>query len=196
MARLVIVTVLLLCAGEAAAQAPSPQQGAGRGHFGAPVLKYTAIRGQGAVMLGGRGGWNVSPSLVLGFGAYGTMTEVDAAPGVVPEVSYPLDVKLETFGFDVEYAVHPAAPLHLTLGAFLGGGANHYYKDGTNEQEGETDFMLVLEPSVGVERELTGWLHLNLAASYRLVGGVEQAGLEAGDLMGPSAALAAKIGRF
>jgi len=196
MSRLMIVVMLLLAAREAAAQGQPPREGSGNGHFGAPVLKVTTIRDQGAVMLGGRGGWNVSPSLVLGFGAYGTMTEVDAAPGVMPAASYALDVKIETFGFDMEYAVRPAAPTHLTLTAFVGGAANHYYKDGTNEQEGETDFMLVLEPSVGVERRVTRWLHLNLAASYRLLGGVEQAGLQAGDLQGPSAVLAAKIGRF
>jgi hypothetical protein len=49
---------------------------------------------------------------------------------------------------------------------------------------------------VGVERRVNGWLHLNLAVSYRLVSGVEQPGLENGDLNGPGVALAVKFGRF
>lgn len=196
MERFAIAAVLLLGAAEVAAQGSSSGEGSGSGRFAAPVVRYTTIRSQAALMFGGRGGWSVSPSLVLGFGAYGTLTEVDAAPGAMPGVSYPLDVKLETFGFDAEYAVRPAAPTHLTIAASVGGAANHYYKDGTREQEGETDFMLLLEPSVGVEQRVARWLHLNLAVSYRLVRGVEQVGLGAGDLRGPSAVLAAKLGRF
>jgi hypothetical protein len=196
MRRLVIAIAVLLCAGEAAAQEPSSDGSTGGRHFGAPVLKYTTIRDQKALMFGGRGGWNVSPTLVLGIGAYGTLTEVDADEGVVPAAPGPLDVKLETFGFDVEYAPDPGAPTHLTFTAFLGGAANHYYKDGTNDQHGETDFSLLLEPSVGVEQRVTAWLHLNLSVSYRLMGGVEQVGLKPGDFQVASAALAAKFGRF
>jgi hypothetical protein len=147
-------------------------------------------------MLGGRGGWYVTPSVLLGAGLYGTMTEVDAADGAVPEAPSPLDVKFESFGFDLEYAARPAAPTHLTLNAFLGGAAARYVKDGSDAQEGETDFMLLLEPAVGVERRVTDWLHLNLALSYRLVSGVEQPRLTDGDFDGAAAVLAVKFGRF
>jgi hypothetical protein len=160
------------------------------------VLKYTTIQGQATLMLGGRAGWNVSPTLVVGFGGYGTLTEVDAPEGAVPGAPTLLDVKLETFGFDVEYAPHPESPTHLTFTAFLGGAASHYYKDGTNDQHGETDFMVLLEPSVGVERRVTDWLHLNLSASYRVLGGLEQTGLAPGDFQVASVALAVKLGRF
>jgi hypothetical protein len=147
-------------------------------------------------MFGGRGGWNVTPSLLLGGGGNGTMTEVDARDGAVPDAPGPLDVKFESFGFDLEYAVRPTAPTHLTLSALFGGAAAHYMRDKTDEQHGETDFMLLLEPAAGVERRVTDWLHLNLAVSYRLVSGVEQPGLEDGDFIGAAAALAVKFGRF
>ena len=197
MRRYVIVLMLLLFAAETMAQDQSAPRGtSGRGHFGAPVIKYTVLRDQGAVMFGGRGGWNVTPSLVLGGGLYGTMTEVDAREDAVPDAPGPLDVKFESFGFDLEYAAHPAAPTHLTLHAFFGGAAARYVRDKTNEQHGETDFMLLLEPAVGVERRVTDWLHLNLAVSYRLVSGVEQPGLGNSDINGASAALAVKLGQF
>ena len=196
MRQLAIVVMLALAATEAVAQDQTPRQEARGGYFGAPVVRWTTIRDQGAMMLGGRGGWNVTSSLLLGGGLYGTMTEIDAPQGAVPDAPGPLDVKFESFGLDLEYAAHRAAPTYLTLNVFFGGGAAHYVRDKTVEQHGETDFMLLLEPAVGIERRITNWLHVNLAVSYRLVSGVEQPGLEDGDFNGPDAALAVKFGRF
>jgi hypothetical protein len=48
------------------------------GGFGGPVLKVTSINGENAVMIGGRGGWIINHSLVLGGGGYGLVTEVKA----------------------------------------------------------------------------------------------------------------------
>jgi hypothetical protein len=197
MSRLVVAAMVFLFVGEVEAQHPASQQESQRGgYFGAPVLKYTSIRGQGALMLGGRGGWNLTPSVVLGGGAYGTVTEIDARERVMPEAPGPLDVKLETFGIDVEYAPRPASPTHVTFTLFTGGAAAHNVNDETKDQEGETDFIFLLEPSAGVERRLTDSVHFNLALSYRLVSGVEQPGLSAGDLQGASAVLALKWGKF
>jgi hypothetical protein len=193
----VIGIVLFLSLTAAVAQDHTPQQGAGkRGHFGAPVVKYTVLRDQGAVMFGGRGGWNPTPSLLIGGGVYATVSEVDARGGVIPETPGPIDLKFDSFGFDLEYAHHPTAPTHLTLTMFFGGAAARYAKDKTDEQQGETDFMLLLEPAVGVERRITDRFHLNLAVSYRWVNDVDQPGLEEGDLKGAAAILAAKFGQF
>jgi hypothetical protein len=179
----------------ATGQTPQPSAG-GKGYFGAPVVAYTLVGDQGAVMFGGRGGWNVSPSLLVGFGVHGTITEVDAPDGALPDSLGPMDVKFESFGLDLEYAVKPEAPTHLTLGASLGGAAAHYTQETTGEQYGETDFLLLFQPAVGVERRVNGWLHLNLAGSYRLVRGAEQPGLRNCDINGPAVALAFKVGRF
>ncbi len=197
MRKIAILTTLLLVAATSSAQEQTPQPvKKARSYFGAPVIKYTVISKQAAVMAGGRGGWNLNPSLVVGFGAYGTMRGVDLRVPTVPGASGPLDIKFETFGLELEYSPHPAARTRLTLGSFFGGGASHYVRNGTTEQHGETDFMLVLEPAVGVQQRVTDWLHLNLALAYRLVGGAEQPGMEARDLNGPVASLAVKLGRF
>jgi hypothetical protein len=192
-----IAIVLLLTATGAAAQDEAPRQGTGgRGYFGAPVVRWTTVREQGVVMFGGRGAWNVSPSFLIGGSLYGTMSEIDAPQGVIPDSPGPLDVKFENFGIDLEYVPQPKAPTHLTVGVFIGGGAGHYVRDKTHEQHGETDFMLLLEPAVGVEQRVVDWIHLNLAASYRMVSGAELPGLADGDFNGGSAALAVKCGRF
>jgi hypothetical protein len=197
MRQIVVVLMLLLPAASAVAQDPkAPDTVSEKCRFGAFVVKYIVIRDQGAIMLGGRGGWNVTSSLLLGGGMYGTLNGVDAREDAVPDAPGRLDVKFESFGFDLEYAVRPAAPTHLTLTAFLGGAADRYVRHKTDQQHGETDFMTLFEPALGVERRITGWLHLNLGVSYRLTSEVEQQGLEDGDFNGTAVALAVDLGRF
>lgn len=195
--RRLLMAIMVLLPVEAVAHDQAPRHGEERGgYFGAPVVKWTVLRDQGAGMFGGYGGWYVTPSLMIGGGAYGTMTEVDAPTAAVADAPGPLDVKLESFGVDLEFANRPAAPTHMTLGARIGGAAIHYVRNRTSEQHGETDFALLLEPSVGVERRVSEWLHLHFAVSYRLVNGAEQPGLDNKDLMGPAAALSVRLGRF
>jgi len=193
MRRFLILAALLSIPVQAKPQDPElPEPQSGRSYFGAPVLKVTKLGDQGAVMFGGRGAWAVAPTLFLGFGLYGTLSEVDAP---VTGPTGPLDLKLETFGLEMEYAVPRGAPTRFTLTAFLGGGAARYVRDKTDSQDGETDFMLLLEPAVGVQQRIANWMHVNVAASYRLVGSVEQAGLRGEDLRGPAAGLTVKLGR-
>jgi hypothetical protein len=57
MRLILVILILALSAVGAVAQDQSARDGASeRSHFGAVVVKYTMIRGQGAIMLGGRGG--------------------------------------------------------------------------------------------------------------------------------------------
>jgi hypothetical protein len=159
------------------------------------VLEYTRLGGQDALVLGGRGGWYVTRTFVVGGGLYGTVTEVDA-PGAQVNAPGPLDMKLERFGLELEYHVGPTAPTHLTFGGFIGGAALRHVRDGTNDQHGETDFLFGLAPAVGVERAVTRWMHLNLSISYRFVIGAEPPGPGERRLRGPAAASALKLGRF
>jgi len=192
-----LVTMMLLLASYCSAQdQESRNDETEMSYFGAPVVKWTVIRDQSAVMIGGRGGWNITSSILVGGGLYGTIKNVDAPEGAVPDAPGRLDIKLETFGFDVEYAVRPTAPTHMTLGMFLGGGADHYVQHDTGQQFGETDFILFVEPGIGVDHRLTDGVHLNLAVSYRMVSGVDQPGLENSDFNGMAVALAVKLGRF
>lgn len=179
----------------AAQEMPGKSTG-GSSYFGAPVLKYTVIRDQGVVMAGGRGGWNITPSFLIGAGIYTNLSEVNAPEGALPYLTGPLDLKFDTFGLELEYAHRPASQMYFTLGMFLGGGAVRFVKDKTNEQQDETDIAALLEPSAGLEWKITDWLHLHLAASYRFVFGVDQPGLKDKDFTGPAVSFAAKIGRF
>ena len=171
-----------------------------RGGFGAPVVKFTAINQQSALMLGGRGGWIINHSLALGGGGYAVVNEVNAPQGALP-LEGPLDIEFSYGGFELEYVIHPNSLWHYSLYTLLGGGAANYVKDEgpvaeSNEQAGETDFMWVLEPAVCAELNVTKWFHLNGGVSYRIVSGVGQEKLKEGDFNGFTATLTFKFGNF
>lgn len=48
------------------------------GGFGGPVVKVTSINGESAVFVGGRGGWIINHTFVLGGAGYGLVTNVNA----------------------------------------------------------------------------------------------------------------------
>lgn len=89
------------------------------GGFGGPVVKFTSVNGQAAVMFGGRGGWIIDHSLLLGGGAYSVASEVDAPAGVLP-LEGPLDVEFGYIGFEIEYVVRPMTLWHYSYYLFLG----------------------------------------------------------------------------
>ncbi|RPH38121.1 hypothetical protein EHM92_00845, partial [bacterium] len=77
LSRTVIVSLLLLfIAGIARAQEEETLLGGGfeSGGYGGPVVKFTNVKGEFAVMAGGYGGWLINHSFMLGGGGYGLVT--------------------------------------------------------------------------------------------------------------------------
>lgn len=168
--------------------------------FGGPVVKYTFVHNQRAAMVGGRGGWIIDHSLVIGGGGYAVATEVDAPAGVLPPEG-PLDIEFAYGGLELEYIIDPKSLGHVSFYTLLGGGAINYVKDvgpvnRSNQQAGETNFMFVVEPAVNAEVNVTTWFRLNAGVSYRFVSGVSQPGLKNSDFSGLAATLAFKFGTF
>jgi hypothetical protein len=195
-----VITLFVFAAGGAAQEQTLIKGNFETGGFGAPVVKVTTIKDQSAVMIGGRGGWIINHSLVLGGGAYGVVNEVDAPEGALPEQG-PLDIEFGYGGFEMEYIVRPESLMHFGTYILIGGGATNYVKDvgpvtESNEQVGETDFLFVLEPAVNGELNVTTWFRLNAGVSYRVVAGVNQVGLKNSDFSGVAASLTLKFGKF
>ena len=170
------------------------------GLFGGPVVKFTSINDQSAVMVGGRGGWVINHSFVIGGGGYGVVTEVDAPAGVMPEEG-PLDIELGYGGFELEYIIRPNSLAHFSVYTFIGCGSARYVKDvgpvtESNEQVGESDLVFVLEPALNGELNVTKWFRLNAGVSYRLVNGIDLEGLKDSDFSGMAATLTLKFGTF
>ena len=195
-----VIMLFAFAAGAAAQEQTLIKDDFEKGGFGGPVVKYTSVYGQSAVMFGGRGGWIINHSLVLGGGGYAVATEVDAPAGVLPEQG-PLDIEFGYGGFELEYIIHPKSLGHFSIYTLIGGGDNHYIKDvgpvtKSKQTTGESDFVFVLEPAVNGELNITTWFRLNAGVSYRLVTGVHQEGLQNSDFSNIAAILTFKFGKF
>ena len=201
MRYLIFFIVLITFISESAAQEETlVKSDTESGGFGAPVLKYTSIYGQNALMIGGRGGWIINHSFVIGGGGYGTVTEVDAPEGIFPELG-PLDLKLEYGGFELEYILNPKSLAHFSFYILIGGGSIKFSKDAGSHDEGDhtvgpDDFVFVMEPAINGEMNITDWFHINAGVSYRIITDVEQEQLENSDFSGVTGNLTFKFGSF
>ena len=170
------------------------------GGFGGPVVKFTTINGQAAILVGGRGGWICDHSLVIGGGGYAVVNEINAPKEALP-LEGPLDIEFGYLGFELEYVFHPASMAHYSLSLLIGGGGTNFVKDvgpvaRSNEQVGETAFMFILETAANAEINVTSWFRLNAGVSYRIAAGVVQEELKNRDFTGIGATLTLKFGTF
>jgi len=170
------------------------------GGFGGLVLKYTSIYNQGTLLVGGRGGWIINHSFVIGAGGYGTVTEIDAPSGIFP-MQDPLDLYFGYGGIELEYIFNPLALGHFSVYLLIGGGSTffasglgHYDED--HNRIGGEDLIFVLEPAVNGELNITNWFHISAGVSYRIITDVEQPQLENSDFSGVSGNLTFKFGSF
>ncbi len=165
------------------------------GGFGGPALKITRINGEGAVLVGGRGGWIINHSFVLGGGGYGLANAISAK---VPDLQNGFrHVDLGYGGLEVEYIAASDRLVHLSFGLLVGGGGVRYKDENTMEDHRSMDGFFVAEPSLTIDLNITRFFRLGAGASYRYVNGISSSGVTSdADLSGPSAMLILKFGKF
>jgi hypothetical protein len=164
------------------------------GGFGGPVLKVTSINGENAVMIGGRGGWIINHSLVLGGGGYGLVTEVKAKK----TDSLRQYVEMGYGGLEIEYITASNDLLHLSMGLLVGAGGIGYKHTDNNDfmDSHKNNSFFVLEPSVSANLNVTHSFRIAAGVSYRYVSGLKSIVSTNADLSGPSAILTLKFGKF
>jgi hypothetical protein len=174
-----------------------PQQNDG-GAFGAPVIKFTSIGGQNATLVGGRFGWVIDESIVLGGGFYGLTSKVKT--NVIDPVSGQ-DVLLgfNCGGLELEYIFLSDSKIHASLDMFFAGGGLTYSVH--DKSVAHTNYysqdLLLWEPQANIEFEITDWFHLDAGVSYRIITSYDiMYGISKDDLKGISALLTFKFGRY
>jgi hypothetical protein len=164
------------------------------GGFGAPVWKLTTLNGETVGLTGGRGGWIINHTIVLGGGGYSTIH--DAAMALVnPANNEKLFLRMEYSGFEIEYIHHSSKLIHWTAYALVGSGKLEI-REHKPERTFSKDNFILGDASLNFELNAVKWCRLNVGAGYRLVSGVDAPGIENKDISGPEAHVTVKFGKF
>jgi hypothetical protein len=167
------------------------------GGYGAPVISYTQVAGEDSVLVGARGGWVINHQLVIGGGGFGLANRLAPPSGLMPN---PDDYRLN-FGYGglwVEYLIAPMQLVHGSVGTLIGAGALSVdaERNGVSPRNAYSDPLFVLDPAAAVEVNVSRLVRVGLEARYRIVRGVDLAGLGDGDLSGFALGGVVKIGVF
>jgi hypothetical protein len=145
------------------------------GGFGALVVKLGNIDNQLGVIAGGRGGWVINKTFVLGGGGYGyTNASYYNGSSNAPDTNFAFGYG----GLELEYLYEANRVVHGTFLLHIGGGGFTVFRmyedsfDHHNTDNLYTAACFVLEPAVTVEVNILTWLRLQLGAGYRMVTGL------------------------
>jgi hypothetical protein len=164
------------------------------GGFGGPVVRVTSINGESAVLVGGRGGWIINHSFVLGGAGYGLVTNVNAKNAD----SVHQFIEMGYGGLDLEYIASSNNLFHFSLELLIGGGGIGFKvgnDDGLNTYRTMKGFFVV-EPSIHANLNVTHFFRIAGGVSYRYVSGLISPVSTNADLSGFSAGLTLKFGKF
>ena len=187
----VALLLLLITSGSSA-------QGFESSAFGAPVIRYTSLIGQNSIILGGKFGWVINKSIVLGGGFYGLASEVrtnykDALSG------QSLALGFNFGGLEFEYIFLPGSAVHGSIGMLFAGGGLYFSVPDKSVPHNSyfSQDLLVWEPSLNIEFNTLSWLHTDLNFSYRIISSFrENYGIAKKDLTGPSVGIIFKLGAY
>ncbi len=164
------------------------------GGFGAPVVKFTEIDSRFGVLVGGRGGWIINGSVVIGGGGYG-LANVANFEHLMNGAGDPGELEMGYGGLELGYVHRPDKVVHVSLGLLIGAGGLTWNPDGRSGA-GADDAFFVAEPELAVVLNATTFLRAALGVSYRLTRDVELFDLRDADLSGFAAVVALKFGSF
>lgn len=199
-----LITTIMIFAGQAFAQEKT-LIGSGEvsnGGFGGPVVKYVQIKGEPGVLVGGRGGWIINHTFVLGGGGYGLVNDIksDNPPYLYQGTWYNTYLNFGYGGVELEYIFQSDDLLHFSVYSLIGGGdisyRNEMFNDHGMNWDSNNDAFFVFEPAINAELNVISFMRIDAGVSYRFIGGVNFDAIKNSDLAGPSASLTFKFGTF
>ncbi len=165
------------------------------GGFGGPVLKIGPMKGTTGVLVGGRGGWIINHTFILGGGGYGLANNIRMTdPDGLNRTMY---LEFGYGGVELDYIGNSSDVIHYTVGALIGGGSLGYRNaQGGMWDSNKQDAVFVLEPNVNLELNVTKFFRINAGVNYRWVNDVQFVGLSDKDLSGVAGSITLKFGAF
>jgi hypothetical protein len=148
------------------------------GGFGGLVLKAGSMDGALGIFVGGRGGWVINRTFVVGGGGYGWANSMHMT-------GYPTNARdtNATFGYgglELEYLINSSEIVHGTVMMLIGAGGFSVIERSDSDENawygGRTLYStttFVIEPAANVELNILRWLRLGVGAGYRVVTGID-----------------------
>ncbi len=173
------------------------------GAFGAASIKITGISGQSAILTGGRFGWVIDSSIVLG-GAYYSLVSRIKTNITDPVSGQEVLLGFNCGGVELEYIFFPQSVVHASIGMLFAGAGTTYNVSNKNIQHTSyfSQNLLLWEPQINIEFNIIYWLHIDTGVSYRIcnspgtVSFNNTGGVSLKDLGGLSALVSFKFGSF
>jgi hypothetical protein len=166
------------------------------GGFGGPVIKYTQIKNEPAVLVGGRGGWIINHTFVIGGGGYGLANQIEADYFTNYNQPY---IDFGYGGLELEYIIQSDQLVHFSIYTLIGAGGVHFRDNSYDDWDDwyfDSDEFFVLEPALNVEVNITSFFRINAGANYRYISGLNYNNLNNEDFSGFSGVLTLKFGSF
>ena len=150
------------------------------GIYGAFSLRYNSVDSRDGILIGGRGGWIINHSLVIGGGGYGFFNEQRESKTLSkyldPNNKYNLAGGYG--GVLMEFIISPKSPIHISVPVLIGAGSVDFAKNifddnnfnsNDSDKSGDLDnsSFFVLEPGIEIEMNLFQFLRVSLGAYYR-----------------------------
>ncbi|OGC90870.1 MAG: hypothetical protein A2W25_13145 [candidate division Zixibacteria bacterium RBG_16_53_22] len=171
------------------------------GGFGAPVVKFTELKDEFAVLVGGRGGWIINHSFSIGGAGYGLVNQ-DIDERII-STDTTLFLTMGYGGVEFEYIASSEKLMHMTISSLIGGGAIDYLAksnsrdwDHHDYHSDNADAFFVFEPAINGELNVVEFFRIGAGVSYRFISGVETEELTDNDLSGLAANIMFKFGKF
>lgn len=196
---LLLLTLLLLPASLAAQEETLLGSGdIDNGGYGGPVVKVTMINNEFAVLVGGRGGWIINHTFVIGGAGYGLVNKIKS------RIVGPFGERYVEFaygGLDLEYIIDSDRLLHASIHALTGAGTVKYRGEWNDnywspDLANEDDAVFVFEPGFNLDLNVIQWFRLSAGVSYRYVRGATSGVASNKDLTGFAGGLTLRFGDF
>ncbi len=161
------------------------------GAFGGPLIKWTKINDDFAVLVGGRGAFVFNHFLAIGGGGYGLVNDV-----LINTSNPPLQWYMD-FGYGgvvLECILGSRKLIHLSTSALIGGGSVSYHRNWYEYTD--PDFFFVMEPALDIELNVSRYFRIGIGGSYRWINGIQYSEISNRSMSGPSAVLTFKFGSF
>ncbi|MBA7600106.1 MAG: hypothetical protein GH143_09405 [Calditrichaeota bacterium] len=166
------------------------------GGFGGPQLTLGQVKGEIAVLTGGWGAWLINHTLIIGGGGYGLVNDLPAGQTATGEDRY---LNFGYGGMILGFILGSDRMVHLTAHSLIGPGSvgyRHHMMEEDWSEDSVQDLVFIVQPTLGVELNVTRFFRIAAGGSYRYVIGADLADITADDLCGFGAELTLKFGKF